>query len=199
MSAQVCRNSRTSPQMADGRESCSLVPPLVSLLLLSACAGANVIPPALKDRVDRTVSFLQVKEAPSSYQGRLIAVGGVVLSAKRLKDATRIEVLQLPLDGSLEPGVRLTESQGRFLAFHREFLDPATLPAGTRVTVVGEVTGSITLSLDETEYAYPTVEVKSLTVWPRLMPPYGFPPYPYFGAYWGSYWGPYFGPRGSPP
>jgi outer membrane lipoprotein len=44
----------------------------------------------------------------------------------------------------------------------REFLDPATMPPGTRVTVAGEVTGSVILSLDETEYTFPVVDARRI-------------------------------------
>ena len=115
-----------------------------------------------------------------------------MLSVKPIKqNGTRIEVLQLPLASDYEPHGPLTKSGGRFLALHKAFLDPATIPTGTRVTVVGEVTGSMTLSLEEVDYVYPTLEIASLTVWPPKLPAYWFRPYPYFGAYWGPYWGPY--------
>jgi len=160
------------------------------LCLLSACTTNNVIPPSLKGQVDENVTFSQIKESPESYHGRVVILGGEVLSAKRLKDGTRIEVLQLPLYDK-EPEWDRTKSQGRFVAIQREFLDPATLPKGTRVTVVGEVTGSMTMPLDETEYTFPVVEVKKLTVWPDRTVQRQMPPYYYYGPYWGPYWGPY--------
>ncbi len=175
---------------------------IVMSMVLAGCAGTPVVPPELKDKVDWTVSFLQVKASPQSYRGRVIVVGGMVLSAKPLKERTRIEVLQLPLDGEQEPMGPLTDSQGRFLVFHKEFIDPATIPFGTRLTVVAEVVGSETLKLDEIEYVYPTLESKSLTVWPPKVPGMWYRPYPYIGAYWGPYWGPpYWGPYywGLPP
>ena len=61
---------------------------------------------------------------------------------------------------------------------------------GTRVTVVGEVTGSVTLSVNEVDYAYPTLDIKAVTIWQLQVPVWWSRPYPYFGAYWGSYWGP---------
>ncbi|MCS6289085.1 MAG: Slp family lipoprotein [Nitrospira sp.] len=157
---------------------------------MTGCIGAAVIPPNLEARVDRNLSFDQLKEAPASYQGRFVVAGGSVLAARRLKDATRIEVLQLPLDGSLEPTGRPIESRGRFLAFQKAFLDPAALPPGTRVTVVGEVTGAVTLVLDDIEYAYPALDVHAITIWPVHVPTSWYRPFPYFGAYWGPYWVP---------
>ena len=171
--------------------------------LLSGCASTSFIPASLQTQVDQTLTFSQLKESPDSYRGRLLVLGGEVLTAKRLKDGTRITVLQLPLDGSQEPEMDRTASEGRFLAIQKGFLDPATLPEGTRVTLVGEVTGVLTLPLDETEYAYPTLEIKTLKVWPDWQdwstmyrsPLWG----PYWGgAYWGSpyWWGPGWGYRG---
>lgn len=152
---------------------------------LMGCASYNVVPRTLRSQVDESLTFAQIKEFPDAYRGRVVVWGGEVLSAKRLKDATRIEVLQLPLDNQ-QPVYDRTASQGRFLAYEREFLDPATLPAGTQVTIVGEITGAITLPLDEAEYTYPTLEVKSLTVWPKI--DYRSRPSSYWRPYWGPYW-----------
>ena len=160
-------------------------------MLLAGCAGVSVVPHDLKDKVDEHVSFLQVKASPLSYTGRLIVEGGMVLTATLLKqDGTRIEILALTLDEDYEPTGRLINSQGRFLAFHKEFLDPATILRGTRVTVVGEVTGSVTLPVDEVDYVYLTLDIKTVTVWPPKVPVWWSRPYPYFGAYGGPYWGP---------
>lgn len=167
---------------------------LVALLLcLTACAPTRVVPASLEGRIDGSLTFDQLKRSPGDYVGRVVVLGGEVLSARRLADATRLEVLQLPLGDEHEPRTDRLSSEGRFLAFREEFLDPATLPAGTRVTIVGEVTGSRTLPLDETQYTYPTVQIEHLTVWPEAdeYPP-RYPPsyYSYWGPPW-PYWAPY--------
>ena len=41
-------------------------------------------------------------------------------------------------------------------------------PPRSRVTLVGEVTGSKTLPLDEVEYEYPVLIIRHLTVWPSV-------------------------------
>jgi len=163
------------------------------LLALSGCASTQ---DAGEGTGSPQIPFAQVKAAPDSFKGQSVVFGGDVLGARRLKEGTRIEILQLPLDRSGYPGADLTQSQGRFVAIHREFLDPATIPPGTRVTVTGEVIGSVTLPLDETEYTYPTIEVKRLQVWtqmdqaaPRIRPYMG--PGPYWGPYWSPYWRPW--------
>jgi len=163
----------------------------VYCMFMAGCTTVQVVPEDLKEQVNRELSFSQVLENPLKYKGEILVIGGQVLSAKRLKHGTQIEVLQLPLNRDLEPDESLPKSHGRFLALQEEFLDPATLPFGTRVTVVGEVSGMVTLPLDQTTYDFPTLLIKRLTVWPapstyRVIQPY---PYPY--AYWGPYWGPY--------
>ena len=97
------------------------------------CAGVSVVPPDLKEKVDWNVSCQQVKASPLSNKGKLIVVGGAILSAKPIKqNGTRIKILQLPLGSDSEPLGRLTNSKGRFLAFHKYFLDPAMIPIGIR-------------------------------------------------------------------
>ena len=144
-------------------------------LLLSACVG-NVIPKELEKQVDRSISFAQIKQNPDQYRGHLVVAGGEVLSIKRSPGGSRIEVLQLPLDGSLEPAPDRISSQGRFLAIPVENMDPATLPPGSRITVVGDVNGITTLPLDEIEYPYPTLAVKHLKLWEQRPPSAGFVP-----------------------
>jgi outer membrane lipoprotein len=81
---------------------------------------------------------------------------------------------------------------------HREFLDPATIPPGTRVTVTGEVTGSMTLPLDETEYTYPVIEARHIEVLQSETAELSRRSYPYYYTGPGPYWGPYGGPYWRP-
>lgn len=157
--------------------------------LLAGCASGTVVPASLQAQLDKTLTFPQLRESPDSYRGHLLVLGGEVLSAKRLKDGTRIEMLEIPLDRSLQPEMDRTTSQGRFIAVQKEFLDPATIPPGTRLTIVGEVTGSVADKLDETDYTYPMVEIKSLKVWPQGETLSRLPNYYYPLSY---YWRPYY-------
>ena len=177
---------------------------LIAAFMSSACSTqkASFVPPAIKDQINWTLSFEQIKESPSTYQGSVVLLGGEVLSAKRFKDHTRLIILQLPLSTDNEPTTKRTESDGRFIARQAEFLDPATVPPGTRVTVIGEITGSTTELLDEMEYKYPVLTIKHLEVWPTPQPLphyygpyYGYPAYPYGwgGGYYGRFGG-FYGP-----
>jgi len=166
-------------------------------MLLLGCSATyqSIVPPDLAPKVVATITFSQIQKSPTSHQGAMIMVGGQVLVAKRLKEHTRITILQLPLQENQRPTTDLTQSQGRFIALQSKFLDPATIPAGTRVTLVGEVSGVATEPLDEIEYDYPLLTIKFLKVWKQpISPPYGVPGYgiPYYGLYGGAF-GPYQG------
>ncbi|MBX3331787.1 MAG: Slp family lipoprotein [Nitrospira sp.] len=161
-----------------------------ALLILSACASTADYADTQPSGTPQ-ITYAQVKAAPESYNGQPATFGGKVLGARRLKEGTRIEILQLPLADSLRPTVDLGKSQGRFVALQKEFLDPATVPPGTFVTVTGEMAGSIILPLDETEYTYPLMRINNLRVWteedeepPRIRRPIG----PYWSPYWSPYW-----------
>ncbi len=185
-------------------------------LILSSCAesahqtlrhaGHIDVPLELARQIDTSVNFVDLKAAPTNYVGRVIVAAGVVISAKRMKDQTEIEILQLPTEGGEPSTTDRTRSEGRFLAVREEFLDPASVPPGTPITVVGVVKGSTTRPLDDSEYIYPILDIKHLTDWSVVAAQqsggstaafYG-PHYSPFG-YWGRPYGfsPYFG-RPSP-
>lgn len=177
---------------------------LIQLVALSACAKSahqtgrdildQVLPADVRQQIDSTVAFADLEAAPSSYVGRTVMVSGIVLKARRAKDRTEIEVLQLPAAPGGLPSDDRTRSEGRFLAVESKFLDPATIEPGIPVTIVGEVKGGVTRSLDESEYTYPVIEITRLVDWNKNMPPQYAPGsgYPYYGGYYGAY-APFFG------
>jgi len=176
---------------------------LIVWLIFSVTSGCSslyhddLFPDTALAKVNSTISFAQVKESPDSHKDITILVGGEVLEAKRLKDYTRLTILQLPLDTYQEPTRNRTRSEGRFLAIQKKFLDPATVPKGTRLTLIGTLSGSTTEPLDEMDYTYPTFTIQHLKVWPETMqsPRYGYYPYRYgpYGLY-PYYYRPWIGP-----
>lgn len=174
-----------------------LTPLIGGALLLSACAESIHqvqrdtellgVPLGLEQEIDATVSFAELKRAPSEYTGRTVMVGGNVLRAKRTGAGTELEVLQLPTareGGLTEERLR---SQGRFLAVQEQFLDPASLPEGTPITVIGTVKGETTRQLDESDYTYPILEIKHIIDWKSIAARRGRDRNPYYGAYYPPY------------
>lgn len=157
---------------------------ILSLIALGCSSSPVRIPETLEPHIDQNLTFTEVLASPESYKGRLILLGGEILKAKRLKEGTQVELLQLPLNEDQEPTTDLTRSEGRVLVLHQEFLDPATLTPGMLVTFVGEVSGAIIEKMAEVDYRYPTLTVKHWHVWS----PATFDDrrgWPYFGVYGG--------------
>ena len=174
-----------------------LAPLVCAVLMLAACAESIHqvqrdtellgVPLGLEQEIDSTVSFAEVKRAPSEYIGRTVMFGGNVIRAKRTDAGTEVEVLQLPT--AKEGGVteeRLL-SEGRFLAVREQFLDPASVPAGTPITVIGTVKGETTRQLDESDYTYPILEIKHIIDWKSVAAQRGRDRSPYYGAYYPPY------------
>ena len=168
----------------------------LTVLLLTGCVSSQLVPPEMESQIARNISFESLKAEPERFNGRMVVLGGKVLSAKRLKEGTQIEVLQLPLDGSDIPLLNLIASKGRFLALQPDFLDPATLPTGTLVSMIAEVAGVKTMPLDEVDYQYPLLKVGTLKIlgdasssryryWPPIWAPYPYGPY---GPMWWDPW-----------
>jgi outer membrane lipoprotein len=162
---------------------------IVTMLQWSGCSSSTVIPDQLEPQIDKSLTFDQVIQSPDSYRGRTFVVGGEVLRARRLKEGTQLEVLQLPLDSDQRPALQRIESKGRLLALDPLSTDPATLPDGTPVTMVAEVTGVTTEKLDESDYRYPTLSVKHLHVWRDRPDPYGRRAGPAVGVFGGGVFG----------
>jgi len=166
------------------------------LLLITGCVQPykKTLPPDLANQLHDSLSFAQIKAFPDEHKGKLIILGGQILSAKRLIDSTELVILHLPLIQEREPATDLTHSQGRFIAYQQTFLDPATVPPGTRITLVGELSGTVIQKLDETDYTYPTLTIKQLKTWPAQADYPRYQPYPFWGPYPYAY--PFWGPRG---
>lgn len=203
----------------------AVLPPLLAGLFgVVSCAesvhqvqresGLLGVPSELATQIDSSVRFVDLQEAPANYVGRIVMLGGIILGAKRTETEIEIEILELPVG----PNGPLTEdrlrSKGRFIAVRSDIIDPATLPPGTPVSIIGAVTGSTTKPLDEGEFTYPVLAAKHIVNWntvvvqrpesPLFLSPF-LTPYGAFGRPYGYFpysgrFGPSIGaPRSSPP
>jgi outer membrane lipoprotein len=163
------------------------------LVATAGCASTRVIPASLEAQVDNAVTFGHIVASPDPYRGKIVLLGGEVLRAKVMQGGTQLEILQLPLDDDQEPERDRLQSKGRFLALHKEFLDPATIVEGTRVTLVGEVTGASVEKMDEADYRFPMLDVKHLHRWDRKRDDQPRAS----GPWWGVFGGVGFGGGGS--
>lgn len=140
----------------------SLAAALVAVPQLVGCAPP--FPKELLEKVEKNIPFAVLQKEPEKYAGKLLMVGGVIVDTKNLKEGTRIEVLQKPLDGEGRPELT-DETGGRFLVMTQQFLDGAVYHRGRPITVVGEVAAPQVLPLGEMEYHYPVIAAKALHLW----------------------------------
>ncbi|MCA9472231.1 MAG: Slp family lipoprotein [Nitrospirales bacterium] len=158
----------------------------IGALILQSCSSTPYeLPESLESAIDENLSFREISEDPAHYQGKLVRLGGEVLHVEGLKNGTQLEVLQLPLDDWHRPEHPRTASAGRFMAVNETFIDPATLPPNTRITIVGKITGFQVAPLDEMDYQYPTLTIRHLHVWENYSPPN----YSENGPYWNIFGG----------
>jgi len=135
---------------------CRLLLLFWACVLSASCTSIGyVIPEPLASQVDPTLSFNDITQAPTSHAGKSLLRGGEVLHAKRVQEGTVLEVLQLPLSQGKPVGERSAS-----LGVQQSFLEPATLIEGTRVTLVGQVSGVKTQQFDESAHTYPFLEIK---------------------------------------
>lgn len=113
----------------------------------------------------RHITPEQAAEDVAQAQGKTVAWGGVIVSTKNLADRTRIEVLGYPLDSRNRPEIDV-KPIGRFIVFHRGFLEPVNFATGRLLTVVGTVTGTLPGTVGEAHYVYPVIETSRVFLWP---------------------------------
>jgi outer membrane lipoprotein len=147
------------------RSCCSLTIVVSCLFVFFITAGCA--PPFSKetlDKVNRNVSFQELKKEPEQFKGTWVMLGGMIVGSKNAKEGTLIEILQRPLDTDGRP-LQTDSTEGRFLIQSDTFLDPAVYHEGRLITVVAEVIGRKELPLDDIMYTYPLLSVKDLHLW----------------------------------
>jgi outer membrane lipoprotein len=173
---------------------------LILVLLLSALAGCATSPfsKQIREAAKRQPSFTDISTRPEAYKGRPMLLGGTIIQTTNRPQGSEIEVLQRPLDSWDERPEDTDQSYGRFLIRCPQFLDSAVYAKDRDITVAGNVLGTETRPLDQTQYPYPIIGCTQIQLWP-IRPPvayYGYPgPYGY-GPWWGypgyyPYWYPY--------
>lgn len=137
---------------------------LLSFTMFTSC-GPRVIPEDLERKVERGISFQEVKKNPESYKGRRILVGGEIIEIRNLQNKTEIEILQKPLGRDRAP-INVDESGGRFVLIHPAFLDPSVFRSGRRLTAVGLVEGARAERVGQAEMVQPVLQSEHIHLWP---------------------------------
>ena len=108
------------------------------LALLTGCAPA-AISPSLQQQAGPPVSFAALRANPEQYQGRLVILGGEVMTLEPLGKGTLMTVNQQDLDKLFD--YKNVVSGGTFLVESDKWLSPSTFQPKSKVEVAGEVRG----------------------------------------------------------
>jgi starvation-inducible outer membrane lipoprotein len=132
--------------------------------LVAGCAAG--IPPQLASQVSWNLGFIDIRQAPEVYRGRVVALGGIVTQIEAVDEGYHVIVSELPFEPSTRyrPAVDLLP-RGRFIVLIPRQAFSNDLRPGAEVTVVGEVLGAGTLSDAGGEERVPLLEVRHLKVW----------------------------------
>jgi outer membrane lipoprotein len=110
------------------------------------------------------IPFPAILASPQTYEGRVVRLGGVIITTENLEEDTILEILEKPLNWQGRPKEG-DESGGRFKVVFREFLDQAVYRPDRPVTVVGEITGVETGTIGEAIYHFPLLSGKDIRLW----------------------------------
>ena len=160
---------------------------LTALVLGAALAGCASTPDELRGGYTGPAPAA----ATGDDVGTAVRWGGRLLEVQPGRDRTCFEILSRELDDIARPDENGTRSGRRFLACRAGFADPAAWPAGSDITVVGEISGFETRPIGEYDYRYPVVQLGAAHVWPeRRTADRTAPPARrwYYNPYWRYYY-----------
>jgi outer membrane lipoprotein len=171
---------------------------LVAFLVLASALLPSCSPlsKSVRQVAESGVSFETIRQNPERYIGKRVVLGGYILEVKNLPTATRLTILQTPLDYQDRPKAK-EDSHGRFVVARDGFLDPAVFETDRMLTVAGVVQGRETIMIDG--YSYPTIALNPIEMhlWEKEVPggyPYYYPFYDpfYYDPFYRWYGDPFF-------
>ena len=148
------------------RRKCKMIKKLFVLIsimvFLSSCAP--VISSEVLQRADRQLTFQELTKDPEQYRGKIVVIGGRILSSSVEDGTTWIQVLQQPLGWKHKPAAS-DVSYGRFLVHFKEYRDPEIFRTDRLITVAGEIEGKKVRLIDTLTYSYPVVIPREFHIW----------------------------------
>ncbi len=129
---------------------------IASAIVITLMGCAPVLSDRFLQEANLSISFQEILNDPNLYKGKLVVLGGRIITATAKNEETWIEVLQQPLDRQYRPESS-DVSYGRFLIILKGVVDPVIYASGRRITISGEVTGNIVMPIQELPYTYPVI------------------------------------------
>lgn len=133
-------------------------------------AGCSTFPDSLQTaNEDALVTYNTAANNPDQVVGQQARWGGVIADVSNGEDFTVIEMVHFPLKSWGRPTVG-DDTQGRFLALIKGFVDPEIYKQGRSLTVLGTFKGTRDGKIDDYTYRYPVIEVSGYHLWQKETP-----------------------------
>jgi outer membrane lipoprotein len=107
----------------------------------------------------------EIHEAPDSFRGKTVILGGEIVETRNRGDATTLVILEKPLDVFRRPR-DVDDTGGRFLARFPRYLDPVVFARGRLVTLAGVVSGEAVEPVGDSPYRYVVLDGTEIHLWP---------------------------------
>ena len=163
----------------------------IIILTLIATVSCSVISQQVRSEADPPVPFQTLIRDADKFLGHTVILGGYILETKNLESETILKVLQTPLRFGEDPDLK-KRSQGRFMVYHKGFLDPEVYAKDQVITVAGKVIGTGVEKIGDEQIQYLKIENREIYLWSNYTnKPLYFYPWPYpsgrtLHPYW--YW-----------
>ncbi len=162
---------------------------LISLTLLLCIGCAHPISKGLRENVDPGVSVSQLLQAPETYVGKKVLLGGTIVETRNLPEETEIEVVQKSVDsfGYVATG---DETMGRFIFRQPGYLESEVYAKDREIVGAGKVVESKLGKVGDREYRFPVIEAEEL----HLQEEYTSYPYYRYPYYYDPFYSPFYSP-----
>jgi outer membrane lipoprotein len=117
-------------------------------------------------QADRGITFKQLQADPDAHAGKIVILGGTLVSVLNQKKGALIEIAEKKLDYWGKPR-RTEKSGGHFQVLHQGYLDAMLYAPGRDITVAGEVVGSGDRPAAGIESTFVLLRSRELKIWPR--------------------------------
>jgi len=131
-----------------------------AFVFLSACSS---LPGELNASSESVITDYQTWVSSANAQQE-VRLGGVIAKVTNLKDKTRIEVVNVPIDSVGRPSMK-AEPEGRFVGYVDGFLDPITYAEGRLITLLGNTVSPEKGTVGDFEHDFPVMKIKGYHLW----------------------------------
>jgi outer membrane lipoprotein len=135
------------------------------IILLSACATSNNVPPSIQSPPANNLVLRLVILNTDNFIGQQVRWGGKIINVSSDNGHSTMEIEHFPLNRYGSPLINL-RSQGTFIVQSDQFFDPDLYQQGLLITFSGTIKSEITRTVNRKEYFLPIITSNDFHLWP---------------------------------